>query len=236
MRPRTVLLTAAVVYFVVSRIVPGGGVILYPLTLFTTWVHEMGHGLAALAVGGRFHELAIFRDASGVAVTSSADGWARAAVSAGGLLAPPILGAAILAFVHTARRARVLLAVLAGALIASIPLWVRSAAGLVAVPLVAAVFGWAAWRGFARAPERRVLLAQVLGVVLALDTVTRMVGYVFTETVEIAGKKQLSDVAAFTASAGGHYLLWGVLFTVVACGLLALGLWRAWGRPVRPRA
>ena len=31
---------------------PWGPLILYPFTLFTTWVHEMGHGLTALAFGG----------------------------------------------------------------------------------------------------------------------------------------------------------------------------------------
>jgi hypothetical protein len=231
MRQRRVLIVAALLYWVIARLIPLGGVILYPLTLFTTWVHEMGHGLAALLVGGRFHELAIFRDASGLAMTSARPGWAQAAVSAGGLLAPPLLGAAILAFAHTPRRARTLLAVLAGALLVSLAIWVRSAVGLVAVPLLAVLLGWAAWRGFAEAPPRRVLLVQFLAVVLALDTLTRMVGYVFTRQVEIDGRQQLSDIALLAQNAGGHYLLWGLLVTSLACGLLALGLWGAWQRP-----
>jgi hypothetical protein len=231
MRQRRVLVVAAVLYFVIARLIPFGRVVLYPLTLFTTWVHEMGHGLAALLVGGRFAELAIFRDASGLAMTSVSPGWAQAAVSAGGLLAPPLLGAAILAFAHTARRSRVLLAVLAGALIVSLAIWVRSAVGVVAVPSLALLLGWTAWRGFARAPQRRLLLVQFLAVVLALDTVTRMIGYVFTREVEIDGQQRLSDIALLARNAGGHYLLWGVLVTAVACGLLALGLWRAWQRP-----
>jgi hypothetical protein len=231
MRQRRVLIVAALLYWVIARLIPLGAVVLYPLTLFTTWVHEMGHGLTALLVGGRFHELAIFRDASGLAMTSAPPGWAQAAVSAGGLLAPPLLGAIILAFAHTPRRARVMLAGLAGALVVSLAIWVRSAVGLVAVPLLALLLGWTAWRGFAQAPQRRVLLVQFLAVVLALDTLTRMIGYVFTGQVQIDGKQRLSDVALLARNAGGHYLLWGVLITAVACGLLALGLWRAWRRP-----
>jgi hypothetical protein len=224
--PRWMLIGAALLYWVIARLLPLGGTLLYPLTLFTTWVHEMGHGLAAVLVGGRFQQLLIFSNASGLATTSSHDGWARAAVSAGGLLAPPLLGATILAFAHTPRRARVALAVLAGALILSLALWVRSTAGFIAMPLVAGLLGWAAtW-----APGRRVLLAQFLGVVLALDTLTRL-DYVFTEKVTIGGQDRLSDVAVFAQNAGGHHLLWGILFAVVACGLLALGLWRAWSRP-----
>jgi hypothetical protein len=228
MRPRRVLITAAIVYWVISRLIPFGGIILYPLTLFTTWVHEMGHGLAALATGGRFRELEIFSNASGLAYTANQKGWAQAVVSAGGLLAPAILGAAILAFVHTPRRARILLASLAGALVLSVVIWVRSATGLVVMPLVATLLGWAAWRGFAKKPERRVLLAQILAVVLTLDTITRMISYVFTEKVEVNGEKHLSDIATIAENVGGHYLLWGVVFTAFACGLLALGLWRAW--------
>ena len=230
MHPRWMLIAAALLYWVIARLLPFGGTILYPLTLFTTWVHEMGHGVTALLAGGHFHELLIFADASGLATTSSGDGWARAAVSAGGLLAPPMLGAAILAFAHTPRRARLALAALAGALVLSLALWVRSTVGLVAMPVVAGLLGWAAWRGFARAPGRRVLLVQFLGVVLALDTLTRL-DYVFTEQATIGGKDRLSDVAVFAQNAGGHHLLWGLAFALVACGLLALGLWRAWSRP-----
>jgi hypothetical protein len=229
MRPRRVLVTAAAVYWVIARLIPFGGAILYPLTLLVTWVHEMGHGLTAALVGGSFRELAIFSDASGLALTTAAHGGPQAAVSAGGLLAPPLLGAAILAFVHTPRRARLTLAVLAGVLIASAVIWVRSVTGLIVVPLLAALLGWVAWRGLASRPHWCVVLVQILGMVLAVDTLTRMVSYVFTEKVDIGEKQRLSDVAILAENAGGHYLLWGVLLTLVACGLLAVGLWRAWG-------
>jgi hypothetical protein len=228
MRQRRVLVVAAVLYWVVARLLPFGGVVLYPLTLLTTWVHEMGHGLTALLVGGHFEQLMIFRDAAGLAMTSTDPGWPQAAVAAGGLLAPPLLGAFLLAFAHTPRRAQLMLAALAGALVVSLAIWVRSAVGVVVVPLLAALLGWAAWR---LSPPRRVLLVQFLAVVLALDTVTRMIGYVFTRQVEIDGRRQLSDIALLAENAGGHYLLWGLLVTAVACGLLALGLWRAWQRP-----
>src|SRR5690348_14106185 len=100
MRPRTAILVAALVIFVITSWVPFGSTALYPLTLFTTWVHEMGHGLTALALGGSFHSLEIRWTTGGTAWSSVADGWPRALVAAGGLLAPPLLGTAILAFVH----------------------------------------------------------------------------------------------------------------------------------------
>jgi len=229
--PRRVVITAAILVLVVARLIPFGGTILYPFTLLTTWVHEMGHGLAALMVGGHFRELEIFADASGLAYTAVPLGWKDAFVCAGGLLAPPIVGAAILGFVHGEKRARILLTTLAAALMISLAIWVRSAVGFIVVPPLAALFGWAAWRAWRNKPEkaarRRVLLAQVVGVVLALDTLTRMIGYVFTKTVEVDGAKRLSDIARIAEQLGGSYLLWGLLITVIALGLLALGLRRA---------
>src|SRR5204863_9996218 len=100
MTPRSTILIAAGVYFVVSAWVPFGSTLLYPLTLFTTWVHEMGHGLTALVCGGWFVELEIHADAGGLARAGAATGWPDALVAAGGLLAPPLLGTVILATVH----------------------------------------------------------------------------------------------------------------------------------------
>ena len=233
MRPRNAILLAAALIYVISYYVPFGGTVLYPLTLFTTWVHEMGHGLTALVLGGEFHSLEIFRNASGLADCYAAPGWREAMVCLGGLLAPPLLGAAILAFVHGPRRARVVLAVLAAALVTSLVLYVRSPAGLVAMPLVAMVLGWAAWRGFSEDPSRRVVLVQVLGVVLALDTLTRMVSYVFKDAVVVDGKTSPSDIQMVADNLGGHYVLWGIAVTVFAVGLLALASWWAWRRPER---
>src|SRR6201995_1283858 len=97
MRPRSAILWAAVLVFVIAGFVPFGTLILYPLELFTTWVHEMGHGLTALAVGGSFGYLQIFGNGSGLAHCRSAPGVPSALVALGGLLAPPIVGTLILA-------------------------------------------------------------------------------------------------------------------------------------------
>jgi hypothetical protein len=231
MRPRNAILLAAAIVFVITAWVPFGRTLLYPLTLFTTWVHEMGHGLTGIAVGGRFEYLEIFRDASGLAYTREAPGTAAGLVALGGLLAPPIVGSAILAFVHGPRRARVLLTVLAVAIVLSLVLFVRSATGFIAMPIVAVALAWSAWRGFAEHPERRVIVSQALGVLLALDTLTRMVSYVFTPEVTVDGKTQGSDISHVADNLGGHYVLWGIAVTIFAVGLLAVGMWWAWRRP-----
>lgn len=231
MPPRAAILIAAGVYFVVSSWVPFGPTLLYPLTLFTTWVHEMGHGLTALACGGGFTELVINKDAGGYALAGAGHGWPDALVAAGGLLAPPLLGAIILGTVHGPKRARGFLGALAIGIVLSLVFYVRSATGIAAMSAVAAGLGYATWFGFRDNPERRVLLAQFLAIILAVDTLTRMVSYAFMGSISTG---QTSDVGHIAENLGGHYKLWGVVITALALGMLALGMWLAWRTPRDP--
>ena len=43
---------------------------LYPFTIYSTWIHELCHGLAALFAGGSIGKILIFPDTSGLAYTS----------------------------------------------------------------------------------------------------------------------------------------------------------------------
>lgn len=223
--PRNAILIAAGIYFVVSAWVPFGSTLLYPLTLFTTWVHEMGHGLSALICGGSFSHLEIRANAGGTAWAGAAPGWPDAIVSAGGLLAPPLLGAIILATVHGPRRARGFLIGLAAAIGVSLLLYVRSGVGIVTMSALAVVFGYVALVAFRKNPERRVWFAQLLAVILSIDTFTRMVSYAFMGK---TSEGKVSDTAHIAENLGGHHLLWGLGITVLALGMLALGVWWAW--------
>jgi hypothetical protein len=230
MSSRRALVFAALIAWLLEHVVPFGALVMYPFTLLATWVHETGHGLAALAVGARFERLVIFADASGYAQASGLrNGWRDAIMCLGGLWAPPLVGALLLAVARGPRRARAALFALAALLLVTLALWVRSPAGYVVVPLVAALLGWAAWRW---RPERRLVLAQFIAITLALDTVGRLIGYALSSTATVGGHEQKSDVAAIADALGGHYLLWGVLVITVALALLAAGLWAAW-RPSR---
>lgn len=228
MSPRRSLIFAAAIAWLLEHLVPFGRLVLYPFTLLATWVHETGHGLAGLATGGVFERLVIYWDASGYALCRVGVGWRQAVVSLGGLWAPPLVGALLLATARGPRRARLALLALGGLMLLTLVLWVRSPAGYIAVPLTAALIGWVAWRA---SPERRVLFAQLIAVTLALDTLGRMVGYALSTTATVGGKDQKSDVVMLADAVGGHYLLWGLVVIVVAMALLAAGLWLAWRAP-----
>lgn len=90
--------------------------------------------------------------------------------------------------------------------------------------------GYAAWRAD---PEHRVILSQVLAVVLALDTVTRMIAYAFMSHVQLDGANDRSDAGSIADNLGGPLFLWGLAITVLALAMLGAGLWWAWRRSGR---
>ena len=229
MSSRRALVYAVGIAWLLEHVVPFGRLVLYPFTLLATWVHETGHGVTALAMGGHFDRLLIFGDASGLALTRTATPVANAVVCLGGMLAPPLVGAILLAFARGPGRARAALAALALGMLATLVVWVRSPVGFVVVPACAALLGWAAWSW---APARRLVLAQFIAITLALDTVGRMVGYALSTKATVGGSERTSDVAAVADALGGNHLLWGVAVITVALALLAAGLWAAW-RPSR---
>jgi hypothetical protein len=231
MSSRRGLVFAVAAAWVIARVVPFGSLVMYPFTLLATWVHETGHGLAALATGGAFERLVIFGDASGYAMTREAAGWPVAITCLGGLWAPPLVGASLLAFARGPRRARVALMFLSLLLLTTLALWVRSTAGCIVVPLCALLLGWAAWWR----PERRLLFAQFVAVTLALDTLARLIGYALSATAMVNGHEQKSDVALIVDAVGGPLLAWGALVIAVALVMLAIGGWLAW-RPSRARS
>lgn len=227
---RGALLLAGAVSLVIGVFVPFGGVILYPFTLLATWVHEMGHGLVSLALGGSFESLEIFANASGLAHTRHAKGAVDALVCLGGLLAPPVVGAAILVTARGPRRAQAILLGLSIAMLVSLAVWVRSAAGFIAIPLVATVT-----IAFVRygSPRERLFFAQFLGLRLALDTMGRGMDYLFTSSVTVGGQARASDIMRVAEGFGGPRFMWSVVVSSICVTFVAIGLIGAWwgGRP-----
>lgn len=223
---RRALIVALVVSLVVGNLVPFGGLLLYPFTLMATWVHEMGHGLTALVLGGNFARLEIFWDASGLAhafATPERHGF----VSVGGLLAPPLVGAAVLGLSRGPRRSRIVLAAFATAMVISLLVWVRSFAGWISLPLVAALlFAFVRWAS----PRELMFLAQFIGLRLAFDTVTR-IDYVFTDRAVVDGVERLSDIANVATSWGGPRFFWSLFVAGISFALVAAGLYAAWHEP-----
>src|SRR5512138_1416957 len=79
--------------------------LLAPFRWLHIYVHEFGHGVAALIAGGQFDTFEMYTY-SGLAHTRTSGSLAEAFVCAGGLCGPAIVGGAVLAIGRNARLAR----------------------------------------------------------------------------------------------------------------------------------
>ncbi|MGB7407122.1 MAG: M50 family metallopeptidase [Pontixanthobacter sp.] len=208
-------LAIAALLVVALPYLPFGNYVLYPFFILTTWFHEMGHGLTAIAMGMQFDRLVIEPNGSGYAlILSDPDNWGltHAIVSAGGPLGPAIAGALmILASAHRKWRVFALYA-LAGIIIASTAIWVRSMIGWVVLIPTAAIIVAIANR--ARADIARFAL-QFLGVHAAISMFGQW-GYLFSDGAVIDGTHRVSDTGAMAQYLALPYWFW-------ACVLIGIG-------------
>ena len=218
--PGLLLLAMAVIAIVWQ--VPYGPQALFPLTLLATFAHEMGHGIAALLVGGEFDRLSLHADGSGLAEWRGDPGrFGRAAVAAGGLLGPTVAGVTLLLLAGTTRRARWLLWVFAAGLVFCVAMWVRNPFGIVFVLAAAAAVAAAGrWLGDFGAA----FLLHLLAAVLCLSWF-RDVDYMFSSNAVIAGVERPSDSAIIAQALWLPFWFWGALVAALSLALLLLGLW-----------
>ena len=107
-RRTTWVLAGAILVTLALYWVPYGRAASYPLMLLSTFAHEMGHGVAALAVGGAFDSLEMSSNGSGVANLRLPPGRLRAAVaSAGGLVGPAFLAGLFFVLARSPRNAHI---------------------------------------------------------------------------------------------------------------------------------
>ena len=205
---------------------PGREILLYPLMLFDTMVHEMGHGLTALLLGGRLQKLELFSDGSGLAWTAVDTGWKRGAVAAGGLLGPPFLAAFAFAAARSPRTARVWVVGMGAFLLGCLVAFVRGGTAwpmLLLVGLALLAIGLLARESVAQ------LTTLVLALELAVLTYSRS-DYLFVGSAQVNGALRVSDVGAISAAIGLPYWFWGIvigLFSAVLIGWEARNYLRA---------
>ncbi|MEM8933526.1 MAG: M50 family metallopeptidase [Acidobacteriota bacterium] len=206
--------------------IPDGWWLIYPLMLLSTLAHEMGHGIAALLIGGRFHRFEMWPDGSGVAQWSDADPsrLETAFVAAGGLVGPAIVAALLLVVARTPRGARrgliTIVVVLAVALLSV----VRGVFGMVFVSLLIAALLLLARVDNDEIPR----LVMVFGAVqLALSVFSRG-DYLFTPVAQTAGGAMPSDVGQMANALWLPYWFWGAVCGLASIAVLAAGVRSYW--------
>lgn len=206
-----------------------GSVLLFPFTLLATWFHEMGHGLAAIMLGGEFDRLVIFADGSGYARTSlppDLGAIGRACIPAAGLIGPSLAGSVLILASRSPKASAIALLVLGAMLALTTLIWVRSLAGWLVLPgFAVACIGIAA---FAREGLQR-FAVELLGVQGAIS-LWQDLGYLFSDHAYVDGRMTPSDTGAIADALILPYWFWGGLISLLCAAMIWMALRHASSR------
>lgn len=198
-----------------------------PVLFLSTWAHEFGHGLGAIITGGRFVELTVFPNFSGVAQTATSSDFSRAMVIVFGLLGPSLLGVFMIALTRAFSLYRLAILALAGLLTLSL-IWAADGFTLITLGGGAVIMGLAGWK----LPDRILLyVAYVVAIALCLSALTGF-SYFFMGNADVAGAIYRSDTGVLADLWGGPHWLWGGLMVILSVAILVGGVFLSdrWAR------
>jgi hypothetical protein len=234
-RRRPLLISAAA--FTLALIlwnVPQLDFLMYPLRLFVTFIHETGHGLAAMISGGRFVGFQVFESGAGVATTV---GGSRALILPAGYLGAALFGAALFYIAHTVRNSRLVSLALGVGLALVTILYTGLLTGnfsFVAffVGLVGA--GLLIWLGRRGSQDANLLVLNLLAIITGLNAVLDLLFLVGNSGVGIGQVR--NDAAAFSANVAPILpgSVWAAIWALLAVLLLGAAVYysiiRRWRR------
>lgn len=195
----------------------------YPFILLSTLVHEMGHGLAAVLVGGHFESFQMWGDGSGVAsINGSFGAFSKAFIASAGLVGPALVASLCFCFINSEKRARFVLAAFAIISALSLLLVVRNLFGVFFVSILCgACFFFSLGKGHKYA---QIVLA-FIATQLALSVFSRS-DYLFTNEAHTSAGVMPSDVAQIANSLILPYWFWGALCGLFSLAVLTFGIKR----------
>lgn len=215
------LLILAAIFFLLLSKVPLGHYIQWPFVIITTLIHEMGHGLTAILVGGDLLKVEIHHNASGVAWTRTIPGWRQAAVAAGGLLAPSLAGALFITAGRSTKHSSNTFLGLSIFILLSCALWIRSSFGLLLLVPVGFLFFFLSQKSHQGLQQ---FFIQFMGVHMVVDTFTRTLNYLFSSSASVGGEIRHSDTSVIAQHLMGNHLLWASVIALVSMGILIMAL------------
>lgn len=194
---------------------PWGPLMLYPFTLFTTWVHECGHAVAAVLLGGVVASITIQPDTSGLTRSlMPASVLAQALVASAGYLTASIVGCFLLTASRVDRRAKPILWGIGAFMLITLLLWIRNLFGAVVVVLwaMALLFlgGKRATKGAAGFAISILAIQVSLNAVFDIRTLFLVHG--------------ASDAATMARLTGAPSWLWAALWMIISIGFLVTTL------------
>jgi hypothetical protein len=203
-----------------------GYYILYPFTILGTWFHEMGHGVMAIAMGGKFLYLEIFPNGAGLAHNIITDKYlslkyARALVSAAGLFGPPVVGSILILMSKSFRKSKVILYFLSICMLVSVVIWVRTPVGIVVISSLGLLFLVLAIKA---KDSIKQFVVQIIGLMACVDTY-KQIGYLYMGRVTVDGSESFSDTGQIANQLGLTYSFWGTFILIMSFLLLLTSLY-----------
>ena len=203
-----------------ASLTPWGPLILYPVALFTTWVHECSHALVAVALGGHVSSVTIQPDTSGLTRSlMPAASIAQGLVASAGYLGASVVGCFLMTATRVDRRARPILWTLGVLMLLTLVFWIRNVFGaLVVIAWGLALLGLGRRGGTGRLAG---FVLSVLAIQVALNAIFDIRVLFFV--------RGPSDAATMARLFHTPAWIWAGVWMLISLGLFASTL-RATGR------
>jgi peptidase M50B-like protein len=215
-RPIGNWLWAAVAVSMAVSLTPWAQFLLYPFKLFTTWVHECGHALMTVLVGGRVTSIMIEPDTSGLTQSLVPVGRvARGLVASSGYLGAAVVGCLLVAATRVAKWAHVILLGLGAFMLLTLVLWMRNLFGFVVV---------LAW-GMALITLARKGMANAVRFLLSLLAIQVALHAVYDIRVLFLIDRGQSDAATMARLFLLPSWVWAASWMLVSVAMLGATLW-----------
>jgi hypothetical protein len=220
-RPIGNWLWVAVAVSLVASLTPWGQVLLYPFKLFTTWVHECGHALMTVVVGGRVTSITIEPDTSGL--TRSLVPVGRVAgglVASSGYLGAAVVGCLLMAATRVEKWAHVILVGLGAFMLLTLVVWMRNLFGAAVVLAWGLALVALGRQGIGNGPR---LLLSLLAIQVALNSV-------YDIRVLFLVDRGRSDAATMARLFVLPAWVWATAWMLMSVAMLSATMWRTRGR------
>lgn len=214
-------LWAAVAVSLAVSLTPWAPFLLYPFKLVTTWVHECGHALTTILVGGRVTSITIEPDTSGLTRSLVPVGrLARGLVASSGYLGAAVVGCLLLAATRVEKWAHVILLSLGMGMLLTLVVWMRNLFGFSVVLAWGVALVALARQGIGNAPR---FLLSVLAIQVALNSV-------YDIRVLFLIDRGQSDAATMARLFLLPSWMWATAWMLMSVAMLGATLWVTRGR------
>ena len=198
-----------------------GRYVLYPFKIFSTWVHEMCHGMAAILSGGYCAKLEIFPDGSGLATTASQH---RGFVASAGYAGTSVTGGLLLLFRRTTLGPTIGTIGLGFILILSVLLYVRNEWGMLALSVEGIVLLLCGWKLPAAFLDH---LYSFLALTVSLNAIENIHDLYGSDQGYVNGELRNTDAHTVAEVRGGDYRLWATKWLCLSIAMTTVGIFLA---------